>query len=307
LARKIFKAGETKPVGSKVLITPPLVRVKEKKPEEEVRPEEKGQPLQSPLPATVESEEVEIPVEEQRDRLLEEAKSIHEASRMEAERVKEDAEKTAFKVMQQKTTEAKKAVEEAKDEAARIVEEAERKAGRIEEEAKKKAISYVQEAVKKARAEGREEGFSTGEEEAARLIERLHVILNAAIDKRKKLIDSTERQLIDLVLLISKKVVKVISEKAREVVVANVKEALKKVSGETEIIIKVNTKDLEITTKHKNSLIKQIEGLKRVTVEEDSRIDPGGCIIETSSGDIDARIQRQLGLLEEKIRELIPI
>jgi flagellar assembly protein FliH len=307
LARKIFKAGETKPVGSKVLIMPPLVRVKEKKPEEEVLPEEKGRPLQRPLPATVESEEVEIPVEEQRDRLLEEAKSIHEASRMEAERVKEDAEKTAFKVMQQKTTEAKKAVEEAKDEAARIVEEAERKAERIEEEAKKKAVSYVQEAVKKARAEGREEGFSTGEEEAARLIERLHVILNAAIDKRKKLIDSTERQLIDLVLLISKKVVKVISEKARAVVVANVKEALKKVSGETEIIIKVNTLDLEITTKHKNSLIKQIEGLKHVTVEEDSRIGPGGCIIETSSGDIDARIQRQLGLLEEKIRELIPI
>ena len=303
MARKIFKAGETKPVGSKVLITPPpLVRVKEKQPEE-AKPEEKDRVVPAPLL----SEEVETPVEEQRERLLEEAKSIHEASKMEAERVKENAEKAAFKVMQQKTLDVKKTVEEAKEEAARIVEEAEQKAGRIEEGAKKKALSYIQGAVKKARAEGREEGFSKGEEEAGRLIERLHVILDAAIDKRKSLIDSTERQLIDLVLLISKKVVKVISEKARAVVVANVKEALKKVSGETEITIKVNTKDLDITTKHKNSLIKQIEGIKHVTVEEDSRIDPGGCIIETSFGDIDARIQRQLGLLEEKIRELIPI
>ncbi len=302
MSRKIFKAGETKPVGSKVLITPPPpVRVKEKQPEEASEEKDRVAPV-SPL-----AEEMETPVEEQRDQLLEEAKSIHEASRMEAERVKEDAEKAAFKVMQQKTLEAKKAVEEAKGEAIRIVEEAEQKAGRIEEAARKKALSYIQEAVKKARAEGREEGFSTGEEEAGRLIDRLHIILDAAIDKRKNLIDSTERQLIDLVLLISKKVVKVISEKAHAVVVANVKEALKKVSGETEITIKVNTKDLEITTKHKDSLIKKIEGIKHVTIEEDSRVDPGGCIIETSFGDIDARIQRQLGLLEDRIRELIPI
>lgn len=302
MARKIFKAGETKPVGSKVLITPPpLVHMKEKPPEEEAEATDRLVPVSPP------AGEAEIPVEDQRDQLLEEAKSIHEASRMEAERVREDAEKAAFKVMQQKTLEAKKAVEEANEEAAGIMEEAGRKAARIEEEAKKKAVAYVQEAVKKARAEGREEGFSMGEEEAGRLIERLHVILNAAIDKRKKLIDSTECQLIDLVLLISKKVVKVISEKARSVVVANVKEALKKVSGETEITIKVNTRDLDITTKHKGSLIKQIEGIKHVTIEEDSRVDPGGCIIETSFGDIDARIQRQLGLLEERIRELIPI
>ena len=69
MARKIFKAGETKPVGSRVLITPPpLVRVKEKQPEE-AKPEEKDRVV----PAPPLSEEVETPVEEQRDRLLEEA------------------------------------------------------------------------------------------------------------------------------------------------------------------------------------------------------------------------------------------
>ena len=305
MARKIFKAKEIKRIGSKVLITPPPIRLRPKEPEKaEIVKEEAEGP-----PGAIALEEVkaEPSVEERREKLLDEAKIVKQEAEKEAGQIKGEAEQAAFKVMQHKTVEAKKAVEEAKKEAKRIIEEAETRAKKIEEEAKKKAFSYLAEEKKKAVSEGREEGYKSGEDEAQRLIGRLHIILNAAIDKRKKLIDSTERQLIDLVLLISKKVVKVISEKAKAVVIANVKEALKKVSRDTEITIKVNTKDLEITTKHKKSFIQQIEGLENVTVEEDSRVDPGGCIIETSFGDIDARIQKQLGLLEERIRELLPI
>ena len=50
-----------------------------------------------------------------------------------------------------------------------------------------------------------------------------------------------------------------------------------------------------------------VESLGRVRVEEDDRLTRGGCIIETSLGDIDARIQTQLQMIEEKIRELVPI
>jgi flagellar assembly protein FliH len=308
LARKIFKATETKRVGSKVLITPPPIVLKPEEPEETARVvEEEEEAAGQAAARQVTVEEPGLSIEEKRDKLLDEAKLVKQEAEKEAERIKEEAEQAAFKVMQQKTVEAKKVVDEAKEEAARVVGEAEQKAGTIEEDTKKKAIAYIADAKKKAVSEGREDGFRKGEEEAGRLVERLHVLLNAAIDKRKQLIDSTERQLIDLVLLISKKVVKVISEKARGVVIANVREALKKVSSDTEVTIKVNTKDLEITTKHKNSFIEQIESLENVTVEEDSRVDPGGCIIETSFGDIDARIQKQLGMLEERIRELIPI
>ena len=305
MARKIFKAAETKRIGSKVLITPPVIALRTKKPEAVEIVKEEGQ--EQSLGLAVEEVEPGPSSEETRDKLLDEAKLVKAEAVKEAGQIKDEAEQAAFKVMQQKTVEVKKSTEKAKVEAERIIEEAEIRAKKIEEETKKKGLVLIAEARNKAVSEGREEGYRKGEEEAKRLVERLHIILNAAIDKRKKIIDSTERQLIDLVLLISKKVVKVISEKARAVVIANVKESLKKVSRDTEITIRVNTKDLEITTKHKNIFIKMVEGLEKVTVEEDSRVDPGGCIIETSFGDIDARIQKQLGLLEERIRELLPI
>ena len=304
MARKIFKAAETKRISSKVLITPPLIALRTKGPEAVEIVKEEGQ--EQSVGFAVEEVESGPSFEESRDKLLDEAKLVKTEAEKEAGQIKDEAEQAAFKVMQQKTVEVKKATEKAKAEAEHIIEEAETRAKKIEEEAKKKGLALITEARNKAVSEGREDGYRKGEEEK-RLVERLHIILNAAIDKRKKMLDSTERQLIDLVLLISTKVVKVISEKTRAVVIANVKESLKKVSRDTEITIRVNTKDLEITTKHKNSFIKMVEGLEKVTVEEDSRVDPGGCIIETSFGDIDARIQKQLGLLEERIRELLPI
>jgi len=304
VARKIFKAQEVTELKTKVLITPPQPRSRpqelEVEPEieeiEEAEPVETGEEIH---PAPV--------VEEERERILSEAQQIKEDVGQEVERIKNEAEETAFKLMQKSNVDVRKAKEEAEVEAGRIVAEARVEAERIHEEAKRQAEEVLAEAKKNAYGEGREQGFKEGEEEVARLVERLHAMLNAASDKRQELLNNTEKQIIDLVLLISHKVVKVISESEKKVVIENVKQALDKVKGETEITIKVNTQDLALTTRNKKQFIIAVESLKGVTVEEDSRIKPGGCIIETSFGDIDARIQTQLDIIEERIRELIPI
>ena len=306
MARKIFKASEVSEIGSKVLITPPVVKVPKEGEAEQV--EEVEELKESLKTAELEKAEVPLPsVEEERDELLDEAKRIKEDAEVQAKKIKEEAEETAFKVMQKNSVDARKLKEEAEAEAKTIIEDAAKTAEQNIQEAEAKAETIIQEAKSKAYEEGRDEGFKKGEEEVDRLIERLHVIINAAIDKRKVIVENTERQLVDLVMLIAHKVVKVISEAERKVVLENIKEALNKVKKETEITIRVNTVDLNLTTKNKKRFIALIENLEHITVEEDSRVDPGGCIIETSFGDIDARISTQLSVLEEKIRELVPI
>jgi flagellar assembly protein FliH len=105
----------------------------------------------------------------------------------------------------------------------------------------------------------------------------------------------------------ARKVVKIISETQEEVVKANVVQALRKLKGHGNIIVRVNMRDVKLTTEHINSFIKQMEGIKGVQVAEDSTVDPGGCIIETDFGEIDARISSQLAELEAKILEMSPI
>lgn len=304
MARKIFKASEVKIIGSKVLIAPP--HIKSAKEEEAEAVEEVEEILEPQMGEEI--EEVEIPlVEIEKEKLLEEAGKIKEEAEAQAKKIKEEAEEEAFKVLQKKSVEARKMKEDARDEVKKLLEEAEKKAGEKENEVKQQVDSLIQEARTKAFNEGREDGYKTGEEEVKRLIDRLHVIINSAIDKKKRIIENTEEQLIDLILLISRKVIKVISETEKNVVVENVKEALKKLGKETEITIRVNMKDLGLTTKNKREFISLVEALEHVKVEEDDRIGPGGCIIETAFGDVDARIQTQLQVVEEKIRELVPI
>jgi flagellar assembly protein FliH len=70
--------------------------------------------------------------------------------------------------------------------------------------------------------------------------------------------------------------------------------------------IRVNFADLDLTTAHKDELIKMMESLRKVNIYEDSRVDRGGCIIETDVGAIDARISTQLKEIEEAIRNAEP-
>jgi flagellar assembly protein FliH len=305
LARKIFKSYEIKEVDSKVLIAPPQIISGREVAEEAVEEAEEVSEIQ-PIVEEAEPEAavVEPEIEEE---LLESAKREREEALLQAKSIKEEAEQEAFKIIQGKTIEARKLKEDAQEEAKSILEEAEKKASQLENGAKTKADAIVQEAKKMAVEAGRDEGFKKGEEEVNRLIERIHSIINAAIDNKKNIIENTEQQLVDLVLLIARKVVKVISESEKEVVTENVREALKKLGKETEIVIKVNTKDLDLTTKNKRKFISMVESLEKVRVEEDDRIARGGCVIETSLGDVDARIQTQLQVIEDKIRELVPI
>jgi flagellar assembly protein FliH len=303
VARKIFKSSEVREISSRVLITPPQIRPKQP----ELDLEEAIEEIEEAEPVEAEEAEAQPELEEDQQIILEEAERLRGDARTEAERIKQEAEEAAFKLMQKNNVDMRKAKEEAEGEAAKILSEAREEAERVKTEAGREAEEILAEARKNAYGEGREEGFKEGQEEVSRLIDRLHSVLNAASDKRQEILNHTEKQIVDLILLITRRVVKVISESEKKVVLENVKKALEKVKGETEITIKVNTRDLDLTTKHKKQFIAAVESLKQVKVEEDSRMAPGGCIIETSFGDIDARIAKQLDLIEERIRELIPV
>jgi flagellar assembly protein FliH len=303
VARRIFKSSEIREISSRVLITPPQIRPKQ--PELEI--EEEIEEIEEAEPVEAEDFEAEPEVVEDQGVVLDEAERLREEAHTEAERIKQSAEETAFKLMQKSNVDLRKAKEEAEGEVEKILSEAREEAERLKAEAKREAEEILAEARKNAYGEGREEGFKEGQEEVSRLIDRLHAVLNAASDKRQEILNRTEKQIIDLVILVARRVVKVISETEKKVVLENVKQALDKVKGETEIIIKVNTRDLDLTSRHKKQFIAAVESLKQVKVEEDSRVAPGGCVIETSFGDIDARIARQLDLIEERIRELVPV
>jgi len=228
-------------------------------------------------------------------------------ARAEAENIVIDAQKAAFAEVKRQTDEAQVIKQQAEEEAERIVSEARTRANELENEIRQSLEAERKEARDQGRVEGREDGYTDGKAEVDRLIERTQVVLERAQDKRGDILSETEKEIVDLVLLISRKVIKVISENQRDIIITNVIEALRKVKAKGSVIIRVNLSDLQLATEHKQDFIKQMEGVSSINIVEDSSVDLGGCIIETDFGEIDARIASQLAELENRILEISPI
>lgn len=297
MAKNVFRADEILYQSRKVFIKPPQLEVEET-PEEVESLEEFTGPTVEDLRR--ESDGFKANWEQEKARLI-------QVARDEAEEIKKEAERAAFDEVKRKNNQAQKIRQEAEDEAKRIVEEANKKAEELEAEIQGKVDKVEKEAFGKGHAEGREEGFQEGSQEVERLVDTLQKIISAAIDKRNEIIQESETQVINLVLLISKKVIKVISENQKNVVINNVVQALRKLKSRGDVVIRVNLADVELTSEHISDFMKMVENVKSVTVLEDSSVDRGGCIIETDFGQIDARISSQLHEIEEKIIELAPI
>jgi len=236
-----------------------------------------------------------------------EKEALLRSAKVEAEQILKDAEQAAFREVKRKTDEGQAIKRRAQDEAEDIIAQANEAARQIEADTRTAFESERREAEEQGRLAGREAGYVEGKAEVERLIQRTQIVLERAQNKRTEILEQTEQEIINLVLLIARKVIKVISENQRNVIISNVVQALRKVKGRGTILIRVNLADLKLSTEHIKEFISLVEGAKSIQVAEDSSVDPGGCIIETDFGEIDARIASQLAELETKILEISPI
>lgn len=247
-------------------------------------------------------EEMEAELERYRRETQEEARQIIEEAQTQAASIEEQGKKNAFEEQQRAREQINIDLERSKIESEQEIERGKFEAEKMIKEAELKVSEIEHEAYKKGYDAGREEGYKDGQAEVMRLIDRLGTVVSTAVDIRDDIIKSSERMMSEMILMIARKVIKDEIVERREVVINNIKEAIKRVKDRDRIDIRVNFADLDMTTAHKDELIKMMESLKKVNIYEDSRVERGGCIIETDVGAIDARISTQLDAIEEAIR-----
>ena len=236
-----------------------------------------------------------------------EKKRMLEIAQASADDIVKKAEEAAFAEVKRQTDQAQIIKSDAEQAASKIIEDAKLEAERIIQEANVEKENIKATAHQDGYKEGHEQGFMEGQNEVNRLVERVHKIVESVMVRREEILCETEQQIVELVLLMTRKVVKIISENQKTVVLSNVLAALKKIRTRGNITLRVNTEDLKLTTAHVDEFIKRIENVYGISVIEDSSVDRGGCIVETDFGAIDARISSQLAELESKIMEISPV
>ena len=297
MAKTVFRPGEAKNIEEKVML--PLY--KDYSPIEEAVVEEEEE-YTGPTAEDLRREAEEYKVQFEQEKL-----QLKADAQKEAERIIKAAEDTAFAEVKRQTDQAAVIKADAENEAAAIIEKAKAEAAQIVAEANAQHDKIVSEARSEGFEQGSQQGYEKGSAEVDRLIERMHKILEAVMQRREEILQDTESQIVELVILMARKVIKILSENQKNVIMANTVAALRKVKTRGSVTLRVNIEDVKLTTAHADEFIQHVENVQGITVQEDSSVEKGGCIVETDFGAIDARISSQLTELENKILEVSPV
>jgi flagellar assembly protein FliH len=160
------------------------------------------------------------------------------------------------------------------------------------------ALVQAQEIREQARAEGFEQGRAAGHEQgraeaesgAQSLTEALHGVQALS----QEVSDAVERDAIELALALAGKVIIATLQIRPELVVEVVQGALRRVSGQRTIAIFVNPVDLETVRAALGELKSQSVAVEQWDLQPDQRVQPGGAIVRTAEGEVDACVQTQL-------------
>ncbi len=157
---------------------------------------------------------------------------------------------------------------------------------------------------KQSREEGFEEGRRQGQQQVDDNIKETLETLNQAVKERKKIIKDAESELLRLSLKIAEQVIRSEVSLNNDVIMNMVAEAINRVSDRENIIIKVSKNDFEQVKQNKEKIAGLVDGIKNLSILEDSQIEAGGCIIETNLGYVDARISTKLSLIEQQMKKV---
>lgn len=297
MTKTVFRPGEAKETEDKVVL--PLYKDYSPKVEEveEVEEEYTG-PTADDLRR--EAEEFKKNWEIEKQQMFSDAQS-------QADSIVKKAEDTAFEEVKRQTDQAAIIKTDAENQAATIIQNAKDEAARIIAQAQSEKEKIESEAQKEGFEKGHEDGYQNGVAEVDRLVERMHKILEAVMQRRDEILQDTESQIVELIILMSRKVIKIISENQKNVIMANTLAALKKVRTRGIVTLRVNLEDVKLTSAHVKEFIQHVENVQGINILEDSSVEKGGCIVETDFGSIDARISSQLTELENKILEISPL
>jgi len=172
------------------------------------------------------------------------------------------------------------------------------------EEIIRKSMEEAEAIKEHAKQSGIEEARRMAEETASDKVKEAIAMLNEAVIERKKIIKDAEGEILRLSLKVAEQIIRSEVSLHRDVCLNIVADAINRVSDREQVIIRVNKEDLENIKKYKDRIGSSVDGIKSLSVVEDGTVEPGGCVVETNLGYVDARISTKITAIEEAFRKV---
>lgn len=198
---------------------------------------------------------------------------------------------------------------------AAIENEANARAEEIVSQAKEEAKSIIDHAIaeaeelkNQAKQEGHAEGYEQGSAECAAKNAELEAKLRA---QKQQLEEDYEARLAELEPMfvntltdIYEHVFHVQFAENKEVVLHLLQDAIRKIEGSKDFIVRVSKADYEYVSERKKELLSKTGNAGNVEVIEDVTLEVGHCMVETDGGIFDCGVDTQLDGLKKELKLL---
>lgn len=159
--------------------------------------------------------------------------------------------------------------------------------------------------LREAYVKGVEEQKKQADEDLAGICSALSQAVSLVSRLRERIIRESEEELLQLSFLVAKKIIRQEIKHDRQIMAQVVSEALKEFPEQHDIIICLNPDDCRVISSNRELYLAGVGNDRQITLKADEAMTIGGCLVESSMGVIDARIEAQLdeiyrSLMEEK-------
>lgn len=180
----------------------------------------------------------------------------------------------------------------------------------IEEQALVRIKEVQEQAYKEAyelgKIEGNERAFEEMKVNLQQQIESLGQLLGSLEKMKTNILQQNEASLIKLVFEIAKRIVLSEVENKEDVVLQLLKQIVPSLQTDEQMTVNVSPRDFAIIEKSKGKLGRDFEFLERLKLSASETMTPGGCVIETNYGNIDATIEQRLLKVWETLDSKVP-
>lgn len=176
-----------------------------------------------------------------------------------------------------------------------------KKASEILKTVKAEALVYKGDVAKECETI-KEVAYREGYAEGLNKLNEIILKLNSEIEKFE---EETKKKILPIALKAAKKILGEEIKLNPESIVDIVIQALKPVTEHHKIKIFVNKDDLSIIEKNKEKIKNILGQVKVLSIQERDDIEPGGCMIETEAGIINAQLENQWRALEAALEKFV--
>jgi flagellar assembly protein FliH len=153
-------------------------------------------------------------------------------------------------------------------------------------------------------------GWRQGREESAaefkRALELLQEYARLLQAEKQELADRMEKYSVELAFGLARKIIDAEFSMRPEAVVDVARAAILQVLDSNQVRLTVNAEDLSYLRQMRQELTRLLDPSAQLEIHADSKVERGGCIIETERGLLDARVSSQLETLKTELAGLKP-